>query len=216
MICIEAERNEPGSHWCVGAELSQMLTAHSSEPLTSAIGGALDLKQLNNRRLESKAAIFKRELGLGLESASACSPFKRSFLFQYKTSRKRVVTALCCWYSFPFHVILSKPVQSRRLLMWRRVNQPNEHKEDSRWWWDLISIASIREAICAWCAVHQLSVLVKSEYKSLQASMSLFYLDSYVPALTIGQKNPSNPSQECHPNPPFHQQLAQLTPCIIC
>ena len=55
--------------------------------------------------------------------ASACSPFKRSFLFQYKTSRKRVVTALCCWYSFPFHVILSKPVQSRRLLMWRRVNQ---------------------------------------------------------------------------------------------
>ena len=41
-----------------------MLTASSSEPLTSAIGGALDLKQLSNRRLESKAAIFKRELGL--------------------------------------------------------------------------------------------------------------------------------------------------------
>ena len=149
VLKLSGARNEPGSHWCVGAELSQMLTAHSSEPLTSAIGGALDLKQLSNRRLESKAAIFKRELGLGLESAtnpaSACSPFKRSFLFQYKTSRKRVVTALCCWYSFPFHVILSKPVQSRRLLMWRRVNQPNEHKEDSRWWWDLISIASIRE-----------------------------------------------------------------------
>ena len=54
---------------CGCSQLSQMLTAHSSEPLTSAIGGALDLKQLSNRRLESKAAIFKRELGLGLESS---------------------------------------------------------------------------------------------------------------------------------------------------
>ena len=58
---------------CGCSQLSQMLTAHSSEPLTSAIGGALDLKQLNNRRLESKAAIFKRELGLGLDSSHQSS-----------------------------------------------------------------------------------------------------------------------------------------------
>ena len=97
---------------------------------------------LNQKPQSSSVSL---DLNQATNPASACSPFKRSFLFQYKTSRKRVVTALCCWYSFPFHVILSKPVQSRRLLMWRRVNQPNEHKEDSRWWWDLISIASIRE-----------------------------------------------------------------------
>ena len=62
MICIEAERNEPGSHWCVGAELSQMLTAHSSEPLTSAIGGALDLKQLNNLPTQSSSVSLYLDL----------------------------------------------------------------------------------------------------------------------------------------------------------
>ena len=98
-----------------------------------------------NQKPQSSSVNLDLDLTQATNPASACSPFKRSFLFQYKTSRKRVVTAICCWYSFPFHVILSKPVQSRRLLMWRRVNQPNEHKEDSRWWWDLISIASIRE-----------------------------------------------------------------------
>ena len=63
---------------------------YPSEQSPSAIGGALDLNQNPPRE-------------------AFCS------VFQYKSTHKRVATALCCWYSFPFHKILSDPVQSRRI-----------------------------------------------------------------------------------------------------